>query len=129
MLSKRTPALALDAVRNSEIVEGPGAVEFITSRTQAMGLRGADFERNVAAAAGRSVKVKLTIRDAASGDDAKAAAGTASTGTPAVAEPDGESPVEGLNAAAQRALANPEVQRFQELFPDSKVRGVRDLKE
>ena len=31
--------------------------------------------------------------------------------------------------AAARALAHPEVQRFQELFPDSQVRAVRDLRE
>jgi hypothetical protein len=30
---------------------------------------------------------------------------------------------------ARRALAHPEVQRFQELFPNSHVRQVRDLKD
>ncbi len=129
VLEQKNARLALDGVRNAEIVEGPGVVEFITSRTQAMGLRGADFERYVAAAAERSVKVKLTLRDAAPGDEAKAETGAGQSGTPAKAEPDGESPAEEMNAAAQRALANPEVRRFQELFPDSKVRGVRDLKE
>ncbi|MGO9241889.1 MAG: DNA polymerase III subunit gamma/tau [Bryobacteraceae bacterium] len=127
-LEQKNARLALDGVRNSEIVEGPGVVEFITSRTQAMGLRGAEFERHVAAAAERSVKVKLTLRDAAPGDEAQAESSAAQTGTPARLRPDGE-PAEELNAAAQRALANPEVRRFQELFPDSKVRGVRDLKE
>jgi len=29
----------------------------------------------------------------------------------------------------ERALSNPEVQRFQELFPDSHVRTVRNLRE
>ena len=33
------------------------------------------------------------------------------------------------DATAERALAHPEVQRFQELFPDSQVRTVRNLKE
>ena len=94
-----------------------------------MGLRGNDFERNVAAAAGRAVKVKLTISDTAPGDAAKAATGAAGSGTPAGAQPGVESAEQEPNAAAQRALANPEVQRFQELFPESKVRGVRDLKE
>jgi len=129
VLEQKNARLALDGVRNSEIVEGPGVVEFITSRTQAMGLRGADFERNVAAAAQRSVKVKLTLRDAAPGDEAQAKTGAAQSGTPAKAQADGEPQAEELNAAAQRALANPEVRRFQEMFPDSKVRGVRDLKE
>ena len=31
--------------------------------------------------------------------------------------------------AAERALAHPEVKRFQELFPESQVRQVRNLKE
>ena len=31
--------------------------------------------------------------------------------------------------AAERALAHPEVQRFQELFPGAQVRAVRNLKE
>src|SRR5262249_46073262 len=33
------------------------------------------------------------------------------------------------DAAAERALGHPEVQRFQELFPDSQVRTVRNLRE
>jgi DNA polymerase-3 subunit gamma/tau len=129
VLEQKNARLALDAVRNSEIVEGPGVVEFIASRTQAMGLRGADFERHVALAAGRTVKVKLTISDAASLDGLTSSAGAAQTGTPAAAPSGEESAAMGRNEAAERALANPEVKRFQELFPDSKVRGVRDLKE
>jgi hypothetical protein len=31
--------------------------------------------------------------------------------------------------ASERALAHPEVKRFQELFPESQVRAVRNLKE
>jgi len=129
VLEQKNARLALDAVRSSEIVESPGGVEFITSRTQAMGLRGTDFERNVAVAAGRALKVKLTIGDTAPGDAAKAATGAAGSGTPAAAQPGVEPAEQEPNAVAQRALANPEVQRFQELFPESKVRGVRDLKE
>jgi DNA polymerase-3 subunit gamma/tau len=129
VLEQKNARLALDAVRSSEIVESPGGVEFITSRTQAMGLRGADFERNVAAAAGRAVKVKLTIGDAAPGNAAKAAAGVAGSPTAAAVQPVVESSEQQPDAAAQRALADPEVQRFQELFPENKVRGVRDLKE
>jgi hypothetical protein len=30
---------------------------------------------------------------------------------------------------SERALAHPEVQRFQEMFPDAQVRVVRNLKE
>jgi hypothetical protein len=31
--------------------------------------------------------------------------------------------------ASERALAHPEVRRFQEMFPDAQVRVVRNLKE
>jgi hypothetical protein len=34
-----------------------------------------------------------------------------------------------VDATAERALAHPEVQRFQEMFPGSQVRTVRNLKE
>jgi hypothetical protein len=30
---------------------------------------------------------------------------------------------------AERALAHPEVKRFQELFPDAQLRAVRSLKD
>ena len=111
LLEQRSARMALDAVRNSDIVESPGAIEFVTTKAQAMGLRGADFEKFVAQAAGRPVKVTITLTETA----------TASAGAAAAsAEAD---------AASERALADPAVRQFQELFPDSKVRGVRDLKE
>jgi hypothetical protein len=105
--------MALDAVCNSDIVESPGAVEFVTTKIQSMGLRGADFEKIVAQAAGRPVKVKITLTESAT-----ASATAASVAASAEAD-----------AASERALADPGVRQFQELFPDSKVRGVRDLKE
>jgi DNA polymerase-3 subunit gamma/tau len=113
LLEQKTARVALDAVRNSDIVESPGAVEFVTTKVQSMGLRGADFEKIVAQAAGHGVKVKITLTETAT-----AAANAASAQASAEAD-----------AASERALADPAVQRFQELFPDSKVRGVRDLKE
>jgi hypothetical protein len=35
----------------------------------------------------------------------------------------------GEEEVSQRALSHPDVQRFQELFPDAQVRAVRNLKE
>jgi DNA polymerase-3 subunit gamma/tau len=110
VLEQRGARFALGAVRQAEVVEGPGVIEFIVDRGQAMSLRGADFEKHVATAAGRAVKVKLTISENA----------PAAPAAPAPAE---------ASEAALRAQADPGVQRFQELFPDSKVRVVRDLKE
>ena len=34
-----------------------------------------------------------------------------------------------LDDVSERALAHPDVRRFQELFPDAQVRAVRNLKE
>jgi DNA polymerase-3 subunit gamma/tau len=113
LLEQKTARLALDAVRNSEIVEAPGAVEFVTTKLHSMGLRGADFEKTVAQAVGRPVKVTITLTESSA---------TSATTGPAAASIEAD-------AAAERALASPEVQHFQKLFPDSKVRGVRDLKE
>jgi len=58
----------------------------------------------------------------------------------AVSDEVGESPTEGSvmpaaqaapgeDVVSERALANPEVQRFREAFPGSKVYKVRNLKE
>jgi hypothetical protein len=58
------------------------------------------------------VKLKLTI-----GESTNAPAPAAET---APAQPD---------EAMQRAQADPGVQRYQELFPNSKARVARDLKE
>jgi len=113
LLEQKTARLAVDAVRNSEIVEAPGCVEFVTTKLQSMGLRGADFEKTVAQAVGRAVKVTIKLTE-----------GSAASGTPVPAASNPE-----VDAAAERALASPEVQHYQKLFPDSKVRGVRDLKE
>ena len=113
LLEEKRLRIALDAVTKSDIVEAPGQVEFVTTKVQAMGLRGAEFEKLVAQAAGHSVKVKITLTEATT---------AAATAASAVAHAEAD-------AAAERALADPGVKRFQELFPDSKVRGVRDLKE
>ena len=40
-----------------------------------------------------------------------------------------DAPVTGDDAATKRALENPEVKSFQEQFPGSQIRTVRNLKE
>jgi hypothetical protein len=61
--------------------------------------------------AGRAVRIALKVGDAAP-------AGPSAVKAPAKTD-----------EAAERALAHPEVKRFQELFPESQVRAVRNLKE
>ncbi len=49
---------------------------------------------------------------------------------PPASSPNREGPNrEGQDQTATRALSHPEVQRFQQMFPNSQVRQVRNLKE
>lgn len=73
-------------------------------------LKGKEFEAAVRRVAGRAVRINLKVGEAA-----------------AVATNAAE-PLK-TDEAAERALAHPEVKRFQELFPESQVRAVRNLKE
>jgi hypothetical protein len=76
-------------------------------------LKGPEFEAAVRRVAGRNIKITLKVGDAAAAAPAvKAPAKAASN-----------------DEASERALAHPEVKRIQELFPESQVRAVRNLKE
>jgi DNA polymerase III subunit gamma/tau len=110
-LTEAGAKFSVDAVEHSEVVEAPGQVEFVAPKEFGIALRDASVARALQTLLGRAVKIKVT-----SGE------GTA------VAAKDEPSPA-GENEASERALANPDVQRFQKAFPESHVRGVRDLKE
>jgi DNA polymerase-3 subunit gamma/tau len=97
-----------DALQHSDVAESANEVVVTTPKMYISYLKSPEFENTVRRIVGRAVKV--TIK-----------AGETSTPMPAAAaKPD---------AAADRALAHPEVQRFKEMFPDSQVRTVRNLKE
>ena len=51
----------------------------------------------------------------------------AAAGSTAAAKPDSGPKLD--DEVSQRALAHPEVQRFQKAFPEAQVRQVKDLKE
>ena len=72
-----------------------------------------DMQKAVDALMKRTTKIKLTISDQA----------------PAVSPSPGVDRRAQEDEATTRALSNPEVQRFRELFPGSEVRAVRNLKE
>jgi ribosomal protein L12E/L44/L45/RPP1/RPP2 len=108
---------SLDAVRQAELVEGQGVVEFIAPREVALGLRAQDVEKALQKAAGRPVRTKITLTEAPAAA-VPASANAAGSGTGAGAE-----------EAEKRAMEHPDVQKFRELFPESKVRTVRNLKE
>ena len=100
-----------DAVENSSVEEVSNEVVFVTPKAYGLSMKGPDLVKAVALVLGRPAKIKLTVGDPAP------AANTIEKARPAGGEDQAES----------RALANVEVQRFQQLFPGSQVRQVRDL--
>jgi DNA polymerase-3 subunit gamma/tau len=101
---------AADAVGRSEIVESAAEITFTAPKMYQMFLKGQEFEAAVRRVAGRAVRISLKV------------------GETVVAAPAVKAPVKN-DEAAERALAHPEVKRIQELFPESHVRAVRNLKE
>jgi len=101
-----------DALEHSELAESPSELVFTTPKMYQLYLKQPDFEAAAKKIAGRPVRVTIKI-----GDPAPQAA-------PAAAAP---KKVE--DEATTRALAHPEVKRFQEVFPGAQVRTVRNLKD
>ena len=100
-----------DALEHSEIVQNGGEVVVTTPRMYMLYLKQPEFETAVKRVAGAG---KVTIK----------------AGDPAVAAPVAAvSQSVPQDDTSTRALAHPEVRRFQELFPDSQVRQVRNLRE
>jgi len=98
-----------DAIEHSEIAEAPGEVVVTTPKMYLMYLKQPEFE---AAARRLSGVAKITVK----------------TGEPVVTAPVAAT-APAPDEASSRALAHPEVRRFQETFPDSQVRTVRNLRE
>lgn len=116
-LQERKNSFASDAVELMEVNESPAGVEFVGPRIHLFALKGPEFESALNHVVGRPVKIKHTV-----------GAGTAPP--PRSNAPTGARSSSDLeDAAMRRALADPVVQRFQEIFPGSHVRGARDLKE
>ena len=99
-----------DAVEHSEVVEAGGALHFTTPREFQLALRPDELNKAIKHLTGRTMKITVTLGQGAPPDSPPAAS----------AEADDE--------VARRALSNPEVQRFRELF-GGQVRQVRNLKE
>jgi DNA polymerase-3 subunit gamma/tau len=102
-----------DAIEHSEVVEVNGELRFTTPREFSVAMKEADINQAVRQIIGKPLKIKVTIGDvAAQSQEAVAAA-------PAAQQEDDVS---------RRALANPEVRSFRDLF-GGEVRTVRNLKE
>ncbi len=103
-----------DALEHSIVNEEGGLIQVTTPKAYSLSMTEADLRKAAQQALGKPARVKITI-------------GEVSAPQP-VAPPQ----VRGPNAeeeTTQRALAHPDVQRFQELFPGAQVRTVRNLKE
>ena len=98
-----------DAVEHSTVIEARGELHFMTPEEFALAMNEKDILKAVQKIAGKPMRVKIKL-------------GTPEAGAaPALNKPSDD--------AAERALSHPEVQRFQEIFPDAQVRVVRNLKE
>lgn len=116
-LQERKNSFASDAVELMEVNESPAGVEFVGPRIHLFALKGPEFESALNQVVGRPVKIKHTV-------------GVGTAPPPRTNAPAGARTSSDLeDAAMRRALADPVVQRFQEIFPGSHVRGARDLKE
>jgi len=98
-----------DAIENSSIVESGSELIVTAPKMYGMYFKEAAFEAAVKRLTGRSMKITIKAGEAAQ--------------APVAAAPKRDDEV------TERALSNPEVKRFQELFPDSQVRTVRNLRE
>jgi DNA polymerase-3 subunit gamma/tau len=107
--------MSADAVQHSKVaVEGRDIV-FTTAKTFVLGLRDPAVAKSAAILLGGPVKIRVDV-------DASMAA---------VSTPDSNAMEENRTGdeISQRALADPGVKRFQELFPGAHVRTVRNLNE
>jgi DNA polymerase III subunit gamma/tau len=97
-----------DAVEHSQVTEANGELQFVTPEEFSLAMNEKDILKVVQKIAGRPMRIKIVL------------------GKPeAVAAPLAKP----KDDVSERALAHPEVKRFQELFPDAQVRVVRNLKE
>jgi hypothetical protein len=96
-----------DAIEHSEVAESNGKLTFVTPEDYRLFMNEKDILKVVQKVAGRAMRFEITF------------------GTPQASEPIAKT----KDDVSERALAHPEVRRFQELFPDAQVRVVRNLKE
>lgn len=97
-----------DAVEASSVTEAGGVVSISTPREFALPMRGNDVQKALDRIFDKPPRLKVTFTD-----DAPAAA--------PIAKPTDE--------ITARTLEHPAVKRFQEAFPESHVRTVRDLRD
>jgi DNA polymerase III subunit gamma/tau len=96
-----------DAVEHSQVIESNGELQFVTPPEFSLAMNEKDILKVVQKIAGRPMRIKIAFD------------------TPEVVA----APLQKKkDDVSERALADPDVRRFQEVFPDAQLRTVRDLK-
>jgi DNA polymerase-3 subunit gamma/tau len=103
-----------DALEHSQVTAEGDGVALVTPKEYSLSMTEADMRKAAQHALGKPVRVKITFGQPVLTD---------APNVPRAKAPQGDEEV------SQRALSHPDVQRFQELFPDAQVRAVRNLKE
>src|SRR5262249_30023286 len=99
-----------DAIEQSEVVQSGNELQFTTPAQFSIYMREADIQKAIQHVAGKPMRIKMK---------------TGSVNAPAVERINKQ---EQEDDTRRRALENPEVQRFREVF-GGEVRNVRNLKE
>jgi DNA polymerase-3 subunit gamma/tau len=102
-------AFTADAVEGSQMIESGSELKFVTAMPLAM--NPAEIEQALARLQAGKFKIKIV------------------EGQPEGVSPESEKRAAEDDETSRRALEHPEVKRFREVFPDSEVRVVRNLKE
>ena len=100
-----------DAIEHSHVIESNGELHFATPEEFKLAMNEKDILKVVQKLAGRPMRIKIAL-----GDQRAVEAPQLERKPP-------------QDDVSERALAHPEVKRFQETFPDAQVRVVRNLKE
>jgi len=100
-----------DALAHADIHESGGELELTAPKEYALALRSTELDKVLRKAVGRARRVKVQLVEAESRQAPAAAAR------------------ESGEELTRRALSDPAVRRFLEVFPDAELRAVRDLKQ
>jgi len=101
--------MTADAIEHSDITESNGSLHCVTPPDYRVAMNEKDILKLMQKAGRRPMPIKITVGESKS--------------------PMAPKPKAPLDDVSERALAHPEVRRFQEMFPDAQVRVVRNLKE
>jgi DNA polymerase-3 subunit gamma/tau len=105
-----------DAIENARVVENAGELQVFTTKAYSLALKPDDLNKAVRHLGERPLRVRVVV----------GAPGAESASEPLA--PVAVAPTASEDEATVRALANPEVQRFREVF-GGEIRKVRNLKE